>query len=130
MKFKSLNEAIKAEIPKRLENLLTKKNAKIREFTVHKHIFKDLEVSRDVTIVLDFGNGVEVICDNEPLDDSSMLRPSLGVSKWSSIGTFKDIKRVEETLKEVQDTTESVENALEVFQELKEYKFEDLMIVK
>ena len=36
MKFKRLNESINAELPKSLENFISKRGGKIREFTVKK----------------------------------------------------------------------------------------------
>jgi len=130
MKFKSLNESVEAELPKSLENFISKRNGKVREFSVKKYISKNGNEDRLVYIDIYFGNDISLFSDFEPLSDKDNIKLELRNSGWGSAGSFTDPKRIKEVLDNVQEKVDTARNALEVFQELKEYKFEDLMIVK
>lgn len=130
MKFKRLNESVEAELPKSLENFISKRGGKIREFSVKKYISKNGNEDRLVYIDIYFGNDISLFSDFEPLSDKDNIKLELRNPGWGSAGSFTDPKRIKEVLGNVQEKVDTVNNALEVFQELKEYKFEDLMIVK
>lgn len=126
MKFKSLNESIKAELPKSLENFISKRGGKIREFSVKKYG----NARRRVYIDIYFGNEVSLESDFEPLSDKDEFKLELRIPGWGSAGSFSDPKRIDEVLDNVQEKVNTVRNALEVFQYIQGFKFEDLMIVK
>ena len=130
MKFKSLNESIEAELPKSLENFISKRGGKIREFKVKKYIGKNGDEKRRVYIDIYFGNDVSLESNFEPLSDKDEFELELSIPGWGSAGSFSDPKRIDEVSKKVQDTVNTVRDALQVFQYIKEYTFEDLMIVK
>lgn len=130
MKFKRLNESVEAELPKSLENFISKREGKIREFSVKKYISKNGNEDRLVYIDIYFGNDISLFSDFEPLSDKDNIKLELRNPGWGCAGSFTDPKRIKEVLGNVQEKVETVNNAFEVFQELKEYKFEDLMIVK
>ena len=130
MKFKSLNESVEAELPKSLENFISKRGGKIREFRVKKYISKNGDEKRRVYIDMYFGNEISLESNFDPLSDKDELELELKIPGWGYCGGFTEPKRIKEILGNIQDKIESVNNAFEVFQELKEYKFEDLMIVK
>ena len=130
MKFKSLNESVEAELPKSLENFISKRNGKIREFKVKKYIGKNGDEKRRVYIDIYFGNDVSLESNFEPLSDKDEFELELSIPGWGSAGSFSDPKRIDEVSRKVQDTVNTVRDALQVFQYIKEYKFEDLMIVK
>ena len=126
MKFKSLNESINAELPKSLENFISKREGKIREFKVKKYGNE----RRRVCIDIYFGNEVSLESNFEPLSDKDEFELELSIPGWGSAGSFSDPKRIDEVSKKVQNTVNTVRGALEVFQYIKGFKFEDLMIVK
>lgn len=126
MKFKRLNESIKAELPKSLENFISKRGGKIREFSVKKYG----NARRRVYIDIYFGNEVSLESEFEPLSDKDYIKLELRNPGWGSAGGFTDPKRIEEVLDNVQEKVNTVRNALEVFQYIQGFKFEDLMIVK
>lgn len=130
MKFKSLNESVEAELPKSLENFISKRNGKIREFKVKKYIGKNGNEDRRVYIDIYFGNDVSLESNFEPLSDKDEFELELSIPGWGSAGSFSDPKRIDEVSRKVQDTVNTVRDALQVFQYIKEYTFEDLMIVK
>lgn len=131
MKFKRLNESVEAELPKSLENFISKRNGKIREFRVRKYISKTGgEDKRRVYIDIYFGNDVSLESNFEPLSDKDEFELELSIPGWGSAGSFSDPKRIDEVSRKVQDTVNTVRDALQVFQYIKEYTFEDLMIVK
>lgn len=130
MKFKSLNESVEAELPKSLENFISKRNGKIREFKVKKYIGKNGDEKRRVYIDIYFGNDVSLESNFEPLSDKDEFELELSIPGWGSAGSFSDPKRIDEVSKKVQNTVNTVRDALEVFQYIKGFKFEDLMIVK
>lgn len=130
MKFKRLNESVEAELPKSLENFISKRGGKIREFKVKKYIGKNGNEDRRVYIDIYFGNDVSLFSDFEPLSDKDEIKLELSIPGWGSVGSFSDPKRIDEVSRKVQDTVNTVRDALQVFQYIKEYKFEDLMIVK
>lgn len=130
MKFKSLNESVEAELPKSLENFISKRGGKIREFKVKKYIGKNGNEDRRVYIDIYFGNDVSLESNFEPLSDKDEFELELSIPGWGSAGSFSDPKRIDEVSKKVQDTVNTVRDALQVFQYIKEYNFEDLMIVK
>lgn len=130
MKFKSLNESVEAELPKSLENFISKRNGKIREFKVKKYIGKNGDEKRRVYIDIYFGNDVSLESNFEPLSDKDEFELELSIPGWGSAGSFSDPKRIDEVSRKVQDTVNTVRDALQVFQYIKEYNFEDLMIVK
>lgn len=130
MKFKSLNESVEAELPKSLENFISKRNGKIREFKVKKYIGKNGDEKRRVYIDIYFGNDVSLESNFEPLSDKDEFELELSIPGWGSAGSFSDPKRIDEVSRKVQDTVNTVRDALQVFQYIKEYTFEDLMIVK
>ena len=130
MKFKSLNESLEAEVPKSLENFISKREGKIREFKVKKYIGKNGDEKRRVYIDIYFGNDVSLESNFEPLSDKDEFELELSIPGWGSAGSFSDPKRIDEVSKKVQNTVNTVRGALEVFQYIKEYTFEDLMIVK
>lgn len=131
MKFKSLNESVEAELPKSLENFISKRNGKIREFRVKKYISKTGgEDKRRVYIDIYFGNEISLESDFDPLSDKDEFKLELRIPGWEYCGGFEEPKRIKEILGNIQDKVESVNNALEVFQAIQEYKFEDLMIAK
>lgn len=131
MKFKRLNESVEAELPKSLENFISKRNGKIREFRVRKYISKTGgEDKRRVYIDIYFGNDVSLESNFEPLSDKDEFELELSIPGWGSAGSFSDPKRIDEVSRKVQDTVNTVRDALEVFQYIKGFKFEDLMIVK
>lgn len=130
MKFKSLNESVEAELPKSLENFISKREGKIREFKVKKYIGKNGDEKRRVYIDIYFGNDVSLESNFEPLSDKDEFELELSIPGWGSAGSFSDPKRIDEVSKKVQNTVNTVRGALEVFQYIQEYKFEDLMIVK
>ena len=130
MKFKSLNESVEAELPKSLENFISKRGGKIREFKVKKYIGKNGDEKRRVYIDIYFGNDVSLESNFEPLSDKDEFELELSIPGWGSAGSFSDPKRIDEVSKKVQDTVNTVRDALQVFQYIKEYTFEDLMIVK
>ena len=126
MKFKSLNESVEAELPKSLENFISKRGGKIREFKVKKYGNE----RRRVCIDIYFGNEVSLESNFEPLSDKDEFELELSIPGWGSAGSFSDPKRIDEVSRKVQDTVNTVRDALQVFQYIKEYTFEDLMIVK
>lgn len=126
MKFKSLNESVEAELPKSLENFISKRGGKIREFKVKKYGNE----RRRVCIDIYFGNEVSLGSNFEPLSDKDEFELELSIPGWGSAGSFSDPKRIDEVSRKVQDTVNTVRDALQVFQYIKEYTFEDLMIVK
>ena len=126
MKFKRLNESVNAELPKSLENFISKRGGKIREFTVKKYGNE----RRRVYIDIYFGNDVSLESNFEPLSDKDEFELELSIPGWGSAGSFSDPKRIDEVSKKVQNTVNTVRGALEVFQYIKGFKFEDLMIVK
>lgn len=126
MKFKSLNESVEAELPKSLENFISKRGGKIREFKVKKYGSE----RRRVCIDIYFGNEVSLESNFEPLSDKDEFELELSIPGWGSAGSFSDPKRIDEVSRKVQDTVNTVRDALQVFQYIKEYTFEDLMIVK
>lgn len=130
MKFKRLNESVEAELPKSLENFISKRGGKIREFKVKKYIGKNGNEDRRVYIDIYFGNDVSLESNFEPLSDKDEFELELSIPGWGSAGSFSDPKRIDEVSRKVQDTVNTVRDALQVFQYIKEYKFEDLMIVK
>lgn len=130
MKFKRLNESVEAELPKSLENFISKRNGKIREFKVKKYIGKNGDEKRRVYIDIYFGNEVSLESNFEPLSDKDEFELELSIPGWGSAGSFSDPKRIDEVSRKVQDTVNTVRDALQVFQYIKEYTFEDLMIVK
>lgn len=130
MKFKSLNESVEAELPKSLENFISKRGGKIREFKVKKYIGKNGDEKRRVYIDIYFGNEVSLESNFEPLSDKDEFELELSIPGWGSAGSFSDPKRIDEVSRKVQDTVNTVRDALQVFQYIKEYTFEDLMIVK
>lgn len=130
MKFKSLNESVEAELPKSLENFISKRGGKIREFSVKKYIAKNGNEDRLVYIDIYFGNDISLFSDFEPLSDKDNIKLELRIPGWGSAGSFSDPKRIDEVSRKVQDTVNTVRDALQVFQYIKEYTFEDLMIVK
>lgn len=130
MKFKRLNESVEAELPKSLENFISKRNGKIREFKVKKYIGKNGNEDRRVYIDIYFGNDVSLESNFEPLSDKDEFELELKIPGWGSAGSFSDPKRIDEVSRKVQDTVNTVRDALQVFQYIKEYTFEDLMIVK
>jgi hypothetical protein len=130
MKFKSLNESVEAELPKSLENFISKREGKIREFKVKKYIGKNGDEKRRVYIDIYFGNDVSLESNFEPLSDKDEFELELSIPGWGSAGSFSDPKRIDEVSRKVQDTVNTVRDALEVFQYIKGFKFEDLMIVK
>ena len=130
MKFKSLNESVEAELPKSLENFISKRGGKIREFSVKKYIAKNGNEDRLVYIDIYFGNDISLFSDFEPLSDKDNIKLELRNSGWGSAGSFTDPKRIKEVLDNVQEKIDTVRNALEVFQNIQGFKFEDLMIVK
>lgn len=130
MKFKRLNESIEAELPKSLENFISKRGGKIREFSVKKYIAKNGNEDRLVYIDIYFGNDISLFSDFEPLSDKDEFKLELRIPGWGSAGSFSDPKRIDEVSRKVQDTVNTVRDALQVFQYIKEFNFEDLMIVK
>jgi len=130
MKFRRLNESVEAELPKSLENFISKRNGKIREFKVKKYIGKNGNEDRRVYIDIYFGNDVSLESNFEPLSDKDEFELELSIPGWGSAGSFSDPKRIDEVSRKVQDTVNTVRDALQVFQYIKEYTFEDLMIVK
>lgn len=130
MKFKRLNESVEAELPKSLENFISKRGGKIREFKVKKYIGKNGDEKRRVYIDIYFGNDVSLESNFEPLSDKDEFELELSIPGWGSAGSFSDPKRIDEVSKKVQNTVNTVRDALEVFQYIKGFKFEDLMIVK
>lgn len=130
MKFKSLNESVEAELPKSLENFISKRGGKIREFKVKKYIGKNGDEKRRVYIDIYFGNEVSLESNFEPLSDKDEFELELSIPGWGSAGSFSDPKRIDEVSRKVQDTVNTVRDALQVFQYIKEYTFEDLMITK
>ena len=126
MKFKRLNESVNAELPKSLENFISKRGGKIREFTVKKYGNE----RRRVCIDIYFGNEVSLESNFEPLSDKDEFELELSIPGWGSAGSFSDPKRIDEVSRKVQDTVNTVRDALQVFQYIKGFKFEDLMIVK
>lgn len=128
MKFKSLNESVEAELPKSLGNFISKRGGKIREFKVKKYIGKNGDEKRRVNIDIYFGNDVSLESNFEPLSDKDEFELELSIPGWGSAGSFSDPKRIDEVSKKVQDTVNTVRDALQVFQYIKEYEFEDLMI--
>lgn len=130
MKFKRLNESVEAELPKSLENFISKRGGKIREFKVKKYIGKNGDEKRRVYIDIYFGNEVSLESNFEPLSDKDEFELELSIPGWGSAGSFSDPKRIDEVSRKVQDTVNTVRDALEVFQYIKGFKFEDLMIVK
>lgn len=130
MKFKRLNESVEAELPKSLENFISKRNGKIREFKVKKYIGKNGDEKRRVYIDIYFGNEVSLESNFEPLSDKDEFELELSIPGWGSAGSFSDPKRIDEVSRKVQDTVNTVRDALQVFQYIKEYTFEDLMITK
>lgn len=130
MKFKRLNESVEAELPKSLENFISKRGGKIREFSVKKYIAKNGNEDRLVYIDIYFGNDVSLFSDFEPLSDKDEIKLELSIPGWGSVGSFSDPKRIDEVSRKVQDTVNTVRDALQVFQYIKEFNFEDLMIVK
>lgn len=130
MKFKRLNESVEAELPKSLENFISKRNGKIREFKVKKYIGKNGDEKRRVYIDIYFGNEVSLESNFEPLSDKDEFELELSIPGWGSAGSFSDPKRIDEVSRKVQDTVNTVRDALQVFQYIKGFKFEDLMIVK
>lgn len=130
MKFKSLNESVEAELPKNLENFIAKREGKIREFKVKKYIGKNGDEKRRVYIDIYFGNEVSLESNFEPLSDKDEFELELSIPGWGSAGSFSDPKRIDEVSRKVQDTVNTVRDALQVFQYIKEFNFEDLMIVK
>lgn len=129
-RFNNLNESVEAELPKSLENFISKRNGKIREFKVKKYIGKNGDEKRRVYIDIYFGNEVSLESNFEPLSDKDEFELELSIPGWGSAGSFSDPKRIDEVSKKVQNTVNTVRGALEVFQYIKEYKFEDLMITK
>lgn len=130
MKFKRLNESVEAELPKSLENFISKRGGKIREFKVKKYIGKNGNEDRRVYIDIYFGNDVSLESNFEPLSDKDEFELELSIPGWGSAGSFSDPKRIDEVSRKVQDSVNTVRDALQVFQYIKEYTFEDLMIVK
>lgn len=130
MKFKRLNESVEAELPKSLENFISKRGGKIREFKVKKYIGKNGDEKRRVYIDIYFGNEVSLESNFEPLSDKDEFELELSIPGWGSAGSFSDPKRIDEVSRKVQDTVNTVRDALQVFQYIKEYTFEDLMITK
>ena len=130
MKFKSLNESVEAELPKSLENFISKREGKIREFKVKKYIGKNGDEKRRVYIDIYFGNEVSLESNFEPLSDKDEFELELSIPGWGSAGSFSDPKRIDEVSRKVQDTVNTVRDALQVFQYIKEYTFEDLMTTK
>ena len=130
MKFKRLNESVEAELPKSLENFISKRGGKIREFSVKKYISKNGNEDRRVYIDIYFGNDVSLESNFEPLSDKDEFELELSIPGWGSVGSFSDPKRIDEVSRKVQDTVNTARDALQVFQYIKEYTFEDLMIVK
>ena len=130
MKFKSLNESVEAELPKSLENFISKREGKIREFKVKKYIGKNGDEKRRVYIDIYFGNDVSLESNFEPLSDKDEFELELSIPGWGSAGSFSDPKRIDEVSRKVQDTVNTVRDALQVFQYIKEYTFEDLMTTK
>ena len=126
MKFKRLNESVNAELPKSLENFISKRGGKIREFTVKKYGNE----RRRVCIDIYFGNEVSLESNFEPLSDKDEFELELSIPGWGSAGSFSDPKRIDEVSRKVQDTVNTVRDALQVFQYIKEYTFEDLMTTK
>ena len=126
MKFKRLNESVNAELPKSLENFISKRGGKIREFTVKKYGNE----RRRVYIDIYFGNDVSLESNFEPLSDKDEFELELSIPGWGSAGSFSDPKRIDEVSRKVQDTVNTVRDALQVFQYIKEYTFEDLMTTK
>ena len=126
MKFNRLNESINAELPKSLENFISKRGGKIREFTVKKYGNE----RRRVCIDIYFGNEVSLESNFEPLSDKDKIELELSIPGWGSAGSFSDPKRIDEVSRKVQDTVNTVRDALQVFQYIKEYTFEDLMTTK
>lgn len=129
-RFNNLNESIEAELPKSLENFISKRGGKIREFKVKKYIGKNGDEKRRVYIDIYFGNEVSLESNFEPLSDKDEFELELSIPGWGSAGSFSDPKRIDEVSRKVQDTVNTVRDALQVFQYIKEYTFEDLMIVK
>lgn len=130
MRFKRLNESVEAELPKSLENFISKRGGKIREFKVKKYIGKNGDEKRRVYIDIYFGNEVSLESNFEPLSDKDEFELELSIPGWGSAGSFSDPKRIDEVSRKVQDTVNTVRGALEVFQYIQGFKFEDLMIVK
>lgn len=130
MKFKRLNESVEAELPKSLENFISKRGGKIREFKVKKYIGKNGNEDRRVYIDIYFGNDVSLESNFEPLSDKDEFELELSIPGWGSAGSFSDPKRIDEVSRKVQDTVNTVRDALQVFQYIKGFKFEDLMITK
>lgn len=130
MKFKRLNESIEAELPKSLENFISKREGKIREFSVKKYISKNGDEKRRVYIDIYFGNDISLESNFDPLSDKDEFQLELKIPGWGFSGGFTESKRIKEVLGNIQDKIESVNNAFEVFQEIQGFKFEDLMIVK
>lgn len=129
-RFNNLNESVEAELPKSLENFISKRGGKIREFKVKKYIGKNGDEKRRVYIDIYFGNEVSLESNFEPLSDKDEFELELSIPGWGSAGSFSDPKRIDEVSRKVQDTVNTVRDALQVFQYIKEYTFEDLMIVK
>jgi hypothetical protein len=130
MRFKRLNESVEAELPKSLENFISKRGGKIREFNVKKYIAKNGNEDRLVYIFIYFGNDISLYSDSEPLSDKDNIKLELRNPGWGCAGSFTDPKRIKEVLDNVQEKIDTVRNALEVFQYIQGFKFEDLMIVK
>ena len=97
---------------------------------VKKYIGKNGDEKRRVYIDIYFGNDVSLESNFEPLSDKDEFELELSIPGWGSAGSFSDPKRIDEVSKKVQDTVNTVRDALQVFQYIKEYTFEDLMIVK
>lgn len=130
MRFKRLNESVEAELPKSLENFISKRGGKIREFKVKKYIGKNGDEKRRVYIDIYFGNEVSLESNFEPLSDKDEFELELSIPGWGSAGSFSDPKRIDEVSRKVQDTVNTVRDALQVFEYIKGYTFEDLMITK
>ena len=87
MKFKRLNESIEAELPKSLENFISKREGKIREFSVKKYISKNGDEKRRVYIDIYFGNDISLESNFDPLSDKDEFQLELKIPGWGFSGS-------------------------------------------
>ena len=96
MKFKRLNESVEAELPKSLENFISKRGGKIREFSVKKYIAKNGNEDRLVYIDIYFGNDISLFSDFEPLSDKDNIKLELRILDGEALEvsqTLRELKK-------------------------------------
>lgn len=135
MKFKnynkrSLNEGkVVANLSKDLERKILS-NATVKKFDIVKYVDENNE-EREVSIEIDFGSNVKIISQYDPRYDRENLNLFIEIPKHCIGGLFNDTVEVyEEVTYKTQNILDAVKKATDVLDDLSEYSFSDIAIVR